>query len=394
MAQDLYAIVGPRVLLEQTWQDEMAVVVEKGKIATIMPVHALPSREMMPRYEFAKNTCLVPGFIDLHIHGANHYDVMDGTVEALQGIAQALACEGVTGFLATTMSAAPARLSAVLKNIRIAMQHTRGAQILGVHLEGPFISQEKMGAQSATQLPNIEAMQAWLAASEHTIKIVTLAPELAHAASLIEFLHQQGVIVSIGHTNATYTETMQAIAMGCTQATHLFNAMRGLQQREPGAVGALLLSDKIHAELIVDGIHLHPAIIELAWRVKQTDKLILVTDAIRAKCLGDGEYELGGQKVYVHDGCATLSDGTLAGSTLSMPQAIKNFQHFTQCQLIEAITLATKNPARILGLEKIKGEIAIGKDADLVVLDDALHVLTTIGAGQIIFRAACGVRCE
>jgi N-acetylglucosamine-6-phosphate deacetylase len=217
------------------------------------------------------------------------------------------------------------------------------------------------------------------------IKLVTLAPELPGALPLIKALRDRHIIVSAGHTNATYAEMVAAIRAGCSQATHLFNAMRGLHQREPGAVGALLLSHDVMAELIVDGLHLHPAIVELALRLKGKEKLLLVTDAMRAKCCDDGEYDLGGQTVMVRAGKAKLSDGTLAGSTLRMPQALKNMVQFTSCSLADAVSMAATNPAHVLGLSDRKGTIAVGKDADLVVLNAALDVAFTMREGREVF---------
>jgi N-acetylglucosamine-6-phosphate deacetylase len=326
--------------------------------------------------------------IDLHIHGAKGKDVMDGSLEAFSVISHALACEGVTGYLATTMTASNERIEKILALVPEAMKNPDGAAMLGIHLEGPFIAKDKMGAQSGdlTQHPDPELVKKWQSLAQDSIRLVTLAPELPGALELVKVLRDMDIIVAIGHTNATYAETTAAIHAGCTHATHLFNAMRGLHQREPGAAGALLLSEKVRAELIVDGLHLHPAIVQLALQMKSKDRLLLVTDAMRAKCLGDGEYELGGQAVTVRENKAALADGTLAGSTLRMPQAIKNMMAFTGCALAEAILMAAYNPAHALGLEDRKGSIDVGKDADLVVLGPELDVRLTMREGREIFR--------
>jgi N-acetylglucosamine-6-phosphate deacetylase len=337
-------------------------------------------------YQFPEDYYLLPGFIDLHIHGANGYDVMDGSEAALIEISEALAAEGVTGFLATTMSAPQEKTQQVLAHIHALKNHTKGAALLGAHLEGPFIAKEKIGAQAeiAIALPDLAFMQSLISLAPETIKIVTLAPELTGALDLITYLVKKNIRVSIGHTNASYEETEIAIQAGCSHATHLFNAMRGLKQRDPGAVTALLLACEIKAELIADGLHLHPAILELVFRLKDKDHLFLVTDAMRAKCLGDGQYELGGQTVTVKDARASLEDGRLAGSTLRMPQAIKNMVQFSHCQLHEAIAMATINPAATLGLCH-KGSIALGNDADLVVMNAEFAVQLTMREGLKVF---------
>lgn len=378
---------GMKILYEQKWLENHAVIVEKNIIKAIIPTEMIAHHLPAAHHQFPSNYSLVPGFIDLHIHGANGHDVMDADPHAIMNISKALAQEGVTGFLATTMTADNQQIEAALSNVANAVSHEQGAKILGVHLEGPFIAKTKMGAQrgDAIQPANIALLKHWQNIAKNTIKLITLAPELPSAIDFIKKILAMDIVVSIGHTNATYDETIAAINEGCTYATHLFNAMRTIHQREPGAQVALLLANTVNAELIVDGIHLHQAMIEMALRIKGKDKLILVTDAIRAKCLGDGQFELGGQKVNVQAGKATLSDGTLAGSVLRMPQAIKNLIDFSLCSLLDAILMATYNPACILGLEMQKGTISVGKDADLVILDAATQVVFTMREGQKIY---------
>jgi N-acetylglucosamine-6-phosphate deacetylase len=231
-------------------------------------------------------------------------------------------------------------------------------------------------------------MQHWQALSNQLIKLVTLAPEETGCMALIEYLVKENIIASLGHTNATYAEAKAAIAAGCSHATHLFNAMRGLHQREPGAVTAALLSPAVMVELILDGLHLHPAVVDLTFRVKGKDQIVLVTDAMRAKCMADGCYDLGGQSVQVTQGQAQLQDGTLAGSTLKMASALRNMMTFTGCSLRDVIKMTAENPARALGVFANKGSIGVGKDADLVVLDEALQVVMTVCAGQVAYRKA------
>ena len=285
---------GLQILIEKKWVTDQAVVVEENKIKAIIPAEMIRHHLPALHHEFSSDHYLIPGLIDLHVHGANGKDIMDASEEAFMAIRLALAAEGVTGFLATTMTADNERIEAVLKAIPGAMAQEEGAAIYGVHLEGPFISASKSGAQRRedVQVPDISLFQNWQSLANGAIRLVTLAPELPGAIPFIKSLHNMDVITSIGHTNATYEETIAAIAAGCTQATHLFNAMSGLHQRHPGAVGALLLANDVYAEIITDGLHLHPAVVEIALQMKGKDRLLLVTDAMRAKCLGDGHFDL------------------------------------------------------------------------------------------------------
>jgi N-acetylglucosamine-6-phosphate deacetylase len=377
--------LGLKILYGSTFVSNHAVIVEDGIIKEIVAADSIKPFLPAKLYEFPNDHYLIPGLIDLHIHGANGHDVMDGNRQALLGISHALASEGVTGFLATTMTAHYDRINTALTAIAevMACPQDQGATILGVHLEGPFISRAKMGAQRGDEIisPDPALLSRWQECAKGAIKLVTLAPELPQALELIKKLNQMGITASIGHTDATYAETNLAVNAGCSHATHLFNAMRGIHQREPGATTALLLAENVNAELIVDGLHLHPAIVELALRVKGKNKIILVTDAMRAKCLGDGEYDLGGQLVAVRSNAAKLADGSLAGSTLRMPQAIKNMVQFSHCSLEEAVYMASYNPACALGLEKYKGSIAKDKHADLVVMNADLDVMMTMRNG-------------
>ncbi len=378
---------GMQILSEGKWVTQHAVVVEKNIIKAIISEEMISHHFPAKHHHFPHDYYLIPGLIDLHVHGAHGKDVMDANQESLAVISRGLAEEGVTGFLATTMTMDNARIEAALSCISDSHTKMPGAKILGVHLEGPFIAKEKIGAQAGdfVQHPNHELMSKWQKISGDTIRLVTLAPELPGAIPLIKMLHRNNIIPAIGHTNATYEETQAAILAGGRYATHLFNAMSGLHQRKAGAVAALLLSNEVSAELIVDGFHLHPAMTELAFRLKSKNYLILVSDAMRAKCMGDGKYELGGQTVRVHADKVTLEDGTLAGSTLVLSQAIKNMSLFSQCSLIDAIQMATHNPAAMLGLSTHKGSIAVGWDADITVLDANLSAVFTMCEGKEIF---------
>jgi N-acetylglucosamine-6-phosphate deacetylase len=379
---------GMQILSGNKWLTDHSVVVEGGYIKAIISANMIEHHLPATKHEYFRDHYLIPGLIDLHVHGANGKDVMDGKIDSLLTISDALLREGVTGFLATTMTASADAIENAVACVSEFMQTPAGVSLLGAHLEGPFISRDKLGAQNAehVQLPDIELFKKWQKTADNHIKLVTLAPELPGALDFVRALQDQQVVVSVGHTNATYEETLEAISAGCTQATHLFNAMSQMTQRAPGAVGALLLSRDVNAEIIVDGVHLHPAIVRLAYQVKGKEGLLLVSDAMRAKCMGDGCYDLGGQDVHVKEGKATLVDGTIAGSTLHLPDAIINMVKFSNCQLGEAIQMATFNPAQVLGLTQKKGSIDVGKDADLVVMDAGFAVKQTVRMGETVYK--------
>lgn len=392
MAEKLLILSNLKIYTEKEVLQDSCLIIADDKIHAIIPQqdikHHLPADvlEFLPTYH------LLPGFIDMHIHGANGSDVMDATPEALTNISQALVKEGATSYLATTMTASPEEIENTLCVVRDVMnkqEETRGAKILGVHLEGPFLSPKKVGAQRADKIlsPKKEYIERWQKLSDCVIKLVTIAPELPNSLEFIRYLKEQKIIASIGHTDATYAESVDAIAAGCTHATHLFNAMRGIHQREPGTVTAVLLAEKVMAELILDGVHLQPAIVQMILRLKAASQLVLVTDAMRAKCLSDGDYDLGGQMVAVKNEVATLADGTLAGSVLKMNVALKNLLRFTNCKMTDAIKMTSENPARALGVFTNKGSIAVNKDADLVVLDDQFEVVLTISEGRIVYKS-------
>lgn len=382
-------ISGVSILLENEWVKDHALVIENKKIKAIIPVEMIPNHLPAKQYVFAADHYLIPGLIDLHVHGAADADVMDADIAALNTMSVALAKEGVTGFLATTMTASREQIEKTLEIIPEAKSKCEGAAILGVHLEGPFIAKEKMGAQLGDAIisPDNSLMKQWQKISNNHIKIVTLAPELPGAMEFIETLCKMDIVASIGHTNATYELTERAIAAGVTYATHLFNAMRGLHHREPGAVGAILLAPSVTAEMIADGHHLHPAVIQLALKLKTKEHLVLITDAMRAKCMRDGQYDLGGQMVNVTNGKAVLQDGTLAGSVLTLSNAIKYMCDVLKVSLKDAIQMAAFNPARVLGLSESKGSININKDADMVVLNATYEPVLTVCAGRAVFEA-------
>lgn len=340
--------------------------------------------------ELNENLIVIPGFIDEHIHGAAGSDAMDGTIEDLNKIACALATEGTTGFLATTMTQSPENITKALNAVRDyrSSNIAEGAEILGVHLEGPFIAKEHVGAQPLEYVatPSVETFKKYEEASGDSIKIVTLAPEVEGAEDLIKYLKSKNIVASVGHTGSKYADVERAVLAGATNATHTYNAMKGVHHREVGTVGATFLFDELNAEVICDGIHVSAPAIRLLYKNKPHEKFTLITDAMRAKHMPDGDYELGGQPVIVKNGEARLHDGTLAGSVLKMNVAVKNVMKFLNLPLEEVVKYASINPARNLGMDNVMGSIKEGKLANLVVVDNELNVYMTIRNGQVIYR--------
>lgn len=341
--------------------------------------------------ELPSNYYAIPGLIDVHIHGVNGADTMDGTTEALDTMVKALPKEGTTSFLATTMTQSKNKIEKALMTTGRYIQEqsdSGSAEVLGLHLEGPFVNAAMAGAQPIEHIinPDLALFKEWEKLSKDTIKLVTLAPECSGGLEFINYLKERKIIASIGHTNATYEEVNKAIDAGVTHVTHLYNQMRGLHHREPGVVGATFLRDELIAEMIVDGVHIHPEMVKLAYKQKGSEGLVLITDSMRAKCLKNGQYDLGGQEVFVSDGKATLIDGTLAGSILKLSHAVKNVVAYTGCSLEEAIEMASMNPAKELNVFNRKGSIAVGKDADIVILDDELEVVMTFCRGTLSYH--------
>ena len=339
---------------------------------------------------FETDGIVVPGFIDEHIHGAGGADAMDGTVDALQTISEFLAREGTTGFLATTMTQSPENITNALKAVKKVREkgEYKGAEVLGVHLEGPFISPKHVGAQPLEYVatPDAELFDKYNEASGNSIKIVTLAPEVEGGLGLIKHLSNIGVVASVGHTGGKYADVVNAVAAGATNVTHTYNAQTGLHHREAGVVGAAMLLDELNCEMICDTIHVSVPAIKLVIKNKPHDKYTLITDAMRAKGMPDGKSELGGQDVFVNNGEARLADGTLAGSVLKMNVAVKNLVEKAGVPFTDAIDFATYNPAKNIGVLHERGTIEVGKRADLTVLNSDFEVLYTLVNGKIVYK--------
>ncbi len=377
-------VITPSKTIEQG-----VVVFEDGKITAVGQKNRVKAPRSAKVID-ASGKIVAPGFIDIHVHGGKGRDIMDASYEAVKEIAKFLVSHGTTSFVPTTISAPRSDLLRAVRAVKTAMEKgTDGAEVLGAHLEGPYINLEKRGAHDANyvRLPSLDEFEEIWAASNRAIKIVTLAPELEGSKMLIQKLRELGIVASIGHSNATYTQAVDAIKHGVRHATHMFNRMSGFDPREPGVVGAVLVHDELTAELICDGVHVHPAAMNLLTRVKGSEKVVLVTDAIRAAGMPDGEYTLGKQPIIVKDGISRLESGDLAGSTLTMDKAVRNFIRLVGTPLQTAVKMSTINPAVVVNVDGNKGSLEPGKDADIVIIDDEINVHLTIVKGKIVYRS-------
>jgi N-acetylglucosamine-6-phosphate deacetylase len=333
---------------------------------------------------------VVPGFVDVHIHGAGGHDVMEGTEEAFGAVTAAVARFGTTSIVATTVTASPE--DTVRSVGAIAQAVKRGAlawgpsqthaEILGVHFEGPFISAARRGVHPAEWIaaPSVPLLDRFVVAAEDTARILTLAPELPGALELVHEARRRGLVAAMGHTDATYAEAEAAIGAGVRHAAHVFNAMRPFSHRETGVLGAVLTSREVTAELIADGVHVDDAAIRVLLAAKGVERTVLVSDGTAATGMPDGRYRLGSFEVNVIGGVCRNAEGKLAGSTLTLDRAVRHTVSLG-VKLPDAVRMATFNPARVLGVEARKGILAAGADADLVLLDEQLQVAGVMARG-------------
>lgn len=360
------------------------LLIENGQIAAIS---AHPFETDAPTLN-ARGFTLIPGLIDLHIHGGDGADVMDATPEAIYTIARFLARHGVTSYLPTTLTASPEATRKAIANLRNLPQSADGAQHLGVHLEGPYLCHEQRGAQPVAHLRNPDPAEYADWFSVEVVRLITLAPELEGAQELIRRATAAGIEIALGHTSADEATTRAAINLGVRQATHIFSGMPAFHHRLLNVLAVALTDDRLYAQAIVDGIHIHPDVARMLVRVKSPQRLILISDSIRAAGLGDGEYDLGGETVRVQNGITRRAyDGGLAGSTLTMDAALRNMMKFANLSLAEALPMATSVPAEAMGWGGRKGTIRVGADADLVFLDEKFNVCLTMVAGQVVYQS-------
>jgi N-acetylglucosamine-6-phosphate deacetylase len=373
-----YAMVGE--VLTTTGPTRAAVVIQDGKIDALLRD---PRSGDLPeeRREFVGLLC--PGFIDLQINGAFGADIGPDP-DAIKTLVTRLPTTGVTSFLPTLISSPTERYEEFFDALEEGAVEN-GARVLGAHLEGPFLAPDRKGAHDPAHLRPIDLGFLRELLRSGKVRIMTLAPELPNSLEAIELLLEEGAVASAGHTDATCEEVTRAVDAGLSLGTHLYNAMRPLAHREPGTVGALLTDDRVKVGIIADGVHVHEAALRLAYRAKGSEGLILVTDAMQAAGMPPGDYELGQRKVHLEDGAVRLPDGTLAGSALTMDEAVRNAVRFLVVSLAQAVRMAAETPAAALNLDG-KGKIAVGCDADFVLLDSEGTVLETIVAGETVYE--------
>lgn len=334
----------------------------------------------------AEGGYVMPGFIDVHIHGYKGVDVMDAKVSSLEAMKRNLPENGVTDFLATTMTMSKSDIVAALDTVKTVMNSqadgVSGAEIIGVHLEGPFINEDYKGAQAATYI--VGADHDLLERYADIIKVVTIAPEKAGGMEAIEQFSDR-MNFSIGHSGATYDQAMAAISKGASSMTHLFSAMTGLKHREPGVVGAAFTTD-CYCEVIADNIHMRPELYPLILKIKGIHRMLLITDCMQGGGLAEGEYSLGGQKVLIKDGKCTLESGTIAGSVLKLNKGLENVATSTKEPLADLLPAVTLNQARYLGIEETHGSIDLGKYANIVIMHDDYSIYKTIVKGNVVYE--------
>ena len=368
-----------RSLTPLTELQDVGILMRDGVIESVGPRSSLRLPAGAQEIIAADNVA-VPGFLDVHIHGAAGHDVMEGKEEALNAISAMIARHGTTSFVATTVTAAPDAICKSSEQIAtyIAQQHGRiraGAEILGIHFEGPFISTVRRGVHPPEwiRLPSAEMLEKFVAAAQGNALILTIAPELLGAMPCIDAARKAGMVVGVGHTDATYEQTRAALARGAHHAIHTYNAMRPFSHRDAGVIGAVLTSPEMSAELIADGVHVDETAMRLLLQAKGAGGVILISDGISATGMPDGNYLLGGFEVTVSGGICRNSEGKLAGSTLTLDRALRNMVRLG-ASLGDGLQMLTSNPAKLLGIEHKKGTLRANADADVVLLNEALQV--------------------
>jgi len=378
-------VFSPTGLMDPGW------LITEGRSIASLGTGKPPESYMTPDVNIieASGKNLLPGFIDIHIHGALGCDTMDGSVESLRTIACSLPSHGVTSFLAATWAANDKALEKALQAVSDAYGSTiNGANLLGAYLEGPYLNPNRAGAQAASQIRSAADHEAILKLLDtEMIRVVVLAPENPENLWLVDECARRGITVSAGHTAATFEEMQAAVNHGLRHISHCFNAMGTLHHRNPGVIGAALTMPELRCELIADNIHVHPAVQNILYQAKGPYGMMLISDSIRVTGLPDGEYPLGDRSVFLEKGRVHLADGTLAGSCLSLDQALRNFLNNVRRPLTEIWPVVSLTAARAVGIAHRKGVLEVGHDADLVLLDDEMQVVMTIVEGRPVYTA-------
>ncbi|MBQ6645834.1 MAG: N-acetylglucosamine-6-phosphate deacetylase [Clostridia bacterium] len=382
------AIVNGKIVLEGATVEGIALRFD-DKIRAITTRDELdPSDEIID----AGGLFVLPGLVDIHIHGYLGEDASDGSAEGVRKMARGIAKNGVTSWLPTTMTVSMEALDKAFKAIRTVKQESEkegfdGAQIMGVNSEGPFINPSKKGAQAAEHI--LPCDPTFIDRNADLIRVFTVAPEMKGNLAAIRQIHKQHpeILISIGHTNATFEEAEKAVRAGVRHVTHLFNAQTPMMHRDPGVVGMALSDSKVTTELIADTFHVNKALFKIVSELKK-DKLVLITDCTRAGGMPDGEYSLGGQPIFVKGIECRLKDGTIAGSVLKLNEAVRNLkQNVSRLPLHKAVRAASLSPATAIGIDKTKGSITDGKDADFCFADENMNIYRTILRGRTIYQA-------
>jgi N-acetylglucosamine-6-phosphate deacetylase len=379
------SLVGGTILTPLEQLIGHALLIKGDEISAIIPDHQSLEEPDSHRID-ASGMWVTPGLIDIHTHGADGHDTMDATPEAMAGFGKFLARHGVTSYLPTTITAAQRDIQNAIDNIEHFRSEIDGARIAGIHLEGPYLNPAHRGAQPVALIRKAdpEEYSTWI---EHDlVKLMTVAPEINGVLDLIAAGQQHGLEFAVGHSGATYEVMQEAADRGMRQATHTFNGMLGIHHRRPGTVGSVLTDDRIYAQVIADGVHLHPAIIQLIVKAKGISKTILISDSMRATGLEDGEYDLGGQRVRVERSIARIPSGSLAGSTLTLDAAIRNTMDFTSLSFPEVLPMATTVPAEAMGWDEQVGVLKPGVRADVVCFDADIVPRLVFVAGELIYK--------
>ena len=364
-------------------KEKISILIEDGIIRKIGDIEAEAGCDVLN----AQGRIAAPGFIDVHIQGAGGADVLDGTIDGLEAISRTCARFGVTSFLATTVYNTDGNNG----HLALAADYTGhdlgGANLIGIHLEGPFIAEIKKGMiQPGCICPaSMDVLDKILDMTTGKLAMMTIAPEVEGSLEIIHRLVDSRIVASFAHSGADYEQTLAAITAGISHATHLFNAMTGIHHRAPGPMVAIFENEKVTAQLIADGVHIHPSVLKLAFDILGPERIVLITDGMQAMGLPDGQYVYNGVEYESRNGTARYKDGTLIGTALGLSELVKRCISFTGCGLDVAVRMVTENPAKVLGLADRKGSVAVGKDADLVLLDNDLSVQTTIVGGNIVF---------
>lgn len=378
-----YYLHAKQIFSETGIVDDQFIFIENGNIVSVTE----EKNTNAPVIELGELNVL-PGFLDLHIHGREGYDIMDAKRESIEKISESLAKHGVVGFLGTTVTSTWDNTLAAFSAVGEAYENQpQGAEILGAYNEGLFFTEDHKGAHDEKYflpltLKNIDAI---IDASKNSLKVMALAPELPNSDEIIRYLVSKGVKPMLGHTNANYQQTCDALHAGACGGVHVFNGMKGIHHRDPGTAGAVLLDKEAYVEVIADGVHLHPAILEMIYRLKGSDKMGLISDCIVAGGLNDGTYRLGMLDVNVIDGVARTESGSLAGSTLTLERAIKNLIDLANIPPLEAVHMASLIPACFLEVQDTLGSITAGKRACLTIVDDDFQVKATLIDGALVY---------